>query len=137
MKAEEIDILKSGIREELSVYSEILEISRKENGLLMDKAPLKEVFAFIPRKMELIRKAEKTDEGLLSLKEQWSRMKKDELPQELVRLLKEVESILGETILVDEKNRELMGKYPVFKSQEHSEALKENVRFRAIKAYGG
>ena len=127
-----------GLNKEAEIYSEIHSFSVKENVLLKDFAPLKEVYAFIPYKMKLLEDIQQTENTISYLKEMWMECKNQAipLPEELNLLLKKIEVILEETIRIDEQNKNLITDY-IRGNRNNTLSAKKMNYVLAVNAYKG
>ncbi len=128
-----------GLHKEIEMYSEIRSFSLKENTLLKKSAPLKTVYSFIPYKVKILEDIQHTEERIASLKTLWMecREQKIPLPGELNVLLKTIEKILGETIELDEQNKNLMSRYIRGLGHFNTASDPELNYSRAVNAYKG
>jgi len=139
LEKQQIDFLKHGLEEEIAIYKAILDFSKNENRLLEKGAPLASVFANINKKMEMVEKASTLDDSLKDLKHEWveQQHKGEDLPQEIVSLLREVENVLQETILLDEQNnKKIMNLYRDGNIASKPLDIEQNRVLRAKHAYG-
>jgi hypothetical protein len=127
-----------GIREQLGLYREILELSRKEERRL-EQGDVRAVFSDLPDKMDRIRRVTEWDDRLETFKREWTerRERGETLGPELVGVLKEVEDILEQTIRLDEKNKRTLMQ---LLRMEHWGAAgntgRSGIAAHALKAYG-
>ena len=124
---------------EVSLYKEILFISKKENELLSQNVSLKEVFQTLPQKMLLIEKINQLDQSIRDLKEELieKRTLGEPVPLEIKQMLQEGEKIIHETILMDEQNQKLMSiahSKMMVQTAQSQESI-ENKTLRAKRAY--
>jgi len=89
--------------------------------------------------MEMVEKASTLDVSLQDLKHDWMKLQKtgESLPEEIVSLLRNVENILQETIILDEKNNEkIMNLYRDGNISSKPLDIEQNRVLRAKHAYG-